>query len=230
VRNDLYLHIMEKRNPPRSRLKMIQRFLGLLFMLTLVAIPSIFQNYLGFGISPVLTSSMQPGAELGDAFITVNKEASQLNVGDIVSLQERESGDFFSHRIIHISEQSGFLRIDTRGDANLAKEVEPFITSIHTEVPVSVMRIKWLGYIQTYLTSFEGKQLAISLMVLANLAALFLFLFRKRIKVGFSKAEKVFRGLYSDLVLSYQSEVTKSKVYRDLYEQTYKELQLAKRQ
>lgn len=227
---DLYLHSMEARNSQKTHLRVIIRVLGMLFALALIAIPSVVHSFVGFGISPVLTSSMQPAAEVGDAFITIHKKASDLKVGDIITLQEAASGEFFSHRIVEINEQRGFLKIDTRGDANLAKEARPFITSGQIEVPVSVMKIKWIGYAHTYLTSMQGRQLAVSLMVLANLVALFLFLFRKRIKSGFSKTEKVFRDLYSDLVVSHQGELKKSNVYKELYEQTYEELQLIKQQ
>jgi hypothetical protein len=67
-------------------------------------------------------------------------------------------------------------------------------------------------------------------MVVGNVIALFLFLFRKKIKTGISNAEKVFRSLYADQLDSCKHEAQRANTYRDLYEQTYKELELLRRQ
>jgi len=168
---------------------------------------------------------MSPAAEPGDAFITINKPASTLKVGDIVTLKEAESGAFFSHRIIEIREQSGLLRIVTKGDANQLSEEDPYMVSGLVEVPMTVLRVKYIGYVLAYLTSLQGKQLALTLIVLANLMVLILFLFRKKIVIGISKAEEVFRSLYADNLVTHHKEEQRSETYKDLYEQTRRELQ-----
>lgn len=90
-------------------------FAGLIIALV-VATPTVLQSYFGFGISPVLSGSMSPFAEAGDAFITVERPVSQLSVGNIVTLHIADSEAFYAHRIIEIREQSGGIkRIVTKG-------------------------------------------------------------------------------------------------------------------
>ncbi len=225
MRIDPYLQHMQKRERRANRIKVISRVFGWVLVLALVATPSILHSQIGLGISPILSSSMSPAAEPGDAFITINKKASTLNVGDIVTLREAESGAFFAHRIIEIREQSGLLRIVTKGDANQLSEENPYMVSGLVEVPMTVVRVKYVGYVLAYLTSIQGKQLALTLIVLANLMVLILFLFRKKIVVGISRAEEVFRSLYADTLHSHRKEIHRSETYKDLYEQTRKELQ-----
>jgi signal peptidase I len=216
---------MQKRQRTGNRIKVISRLFAWIFVLALVATPSILHSKVGLGISPILSSSMSPAAEPGDAFITINKAASTLKVGDIVTLREANSGAFFAHRIVEIREQSGLLRIVTKGDANQLSEENPYMVSGLVEVPMTVVRVKYIGYVLAYLTSLQGKQLALTLIVLANLMVLILFLFRKKIVVGISRAEEVFRSLYADTLLTHRKEVQRSNTYKDLYEQTRRELQ-----
>jgi signal peptidase I len=216
---------MQKGQRRTNRIRVISRTFGWVFVLALVATPSILHSQIGLGISPILSSSMSPAAEPGDAFITINKPASTLKVGDIVTLKEAESGAFFAHRIIEIREQSGLLRIVTKGDSNQLSEEDPYMVSGLVEVPMTVLRVKYIGYALAYLTSLQGKQFALTLIVLANLMVLILFLFRKKIVIGISKAEAVFRSLYADSLLTHHKEVQRSDTYKDLYEQTRRELQ-----
>jgi hypothetical protein len=62
-------------------------------------------------------------------------------------------------------------------------------------------------------------------MVLANLLVLILFLFRKKIVVAVNRAEEVFRSLYAETQFSNLKEKQRSDTYKDLYEQTRRELQ-----
>ena len=225
VRIEPYLQHMQKGKRKTNRVEAILRVFGSMLVLVLVATPSILHSQVGLGISPILSSSMSPAAEAGDAFITINKKASTLKVGDIVTLRAADSGEFFAHRIVEIRQQSGLLRIVTKGDANILSEEDPYMVSGLVEVPVTVSRVKYGGYVLAYFTSLQGKQLALTLVVLANLIVLILFLFRKKIVVGISKAEEVFRSLYSDALHSHHKEIQRSETYKDLYEQTRKELQ-----
>ncbi len=225
VRIEPYRHDMQKSRNSKGYRKVIVRVSAWIFILTLVVTPSILHSQIGLGISPILSSSMSPAAEPGDAFITINKKASTLKVGDIVTLREAESGAFFAHRIIEIREQSGLLRIVTKGDANQLSEENPYMVSGLVEVPMTVARVKYIGYVLAYLTSMQGKQLALTAIVLSNLMVLILFLFRKRIVEGVSKAEDVFRSLYRETAYSHHKEKIRSSTYKGLYEQTRKELQ-----
>lgn len=224
-----YLQLMKIGEKHSTLSKVTLRAATLLAIFAVITIPSILHGYSEFRILPVTTSHMQPAAEIGDAFITVNKQASHLNVGDIVIMQEEASGNFFARPIMDIVQQDSLIKITTQRDFNLSNKTNAFMVSAQGEVPVTMMRVKWLGYASMYLSSTQGKQVSLSLMVIGNVVALILFLFRKRIRAGVNRAEKVFKDLYSDLLYFHQREVRASETYRDLYEQTYKELELLRK-
>ena len=152
-------------------------------VLVLVA-PSILHTKAGIGISPILTGSMRPSADPGDAFVTQLTPASQLRVGDIISVHSESTGVFYAHRIAEIRVQSGLLRITTKGDANGSAEADPFLVGAGQEVSKEIATVKWLGQPLTYLTSIQGRQAGLALLVFANLIGLLLFLFRRKASVA----------------------------------------------
>lgn len=96
MRFNPYSQSMKKSLSRKSRKSMVLRVLGWSFVLIIVALPSVLHSHYGIGISPVLSSSMQPAADPGDAFITIDQDASTLKVGDIVTLRA-EKQILFSH-------------------------------------------------------------------------------------------------------------------------------------
>ena len=71
-----------------------------------------FPMPLGFGVSVVLSGSMEPHLHVNDLVIVT--PADRYSVGDVVVFQQ--NGDLIIHRIISIDEAAGTIR--TRGDAN----------------------------------------------------------------------------------------------------------------
>ncbi len=200
-------------------------FAGLIIALV-VATPTVLQSYFGFGISPVLSGSMSPFAEAGDAFITVERPVSQLSVGNIVTLHIADSEAFYAHRIIEIREQSGGIkRIVTKGDANPTAEEDPFMASPESMVPVTLFSVKWIGYVLVYLTSVQGRQAGLALIVIANVLMLLLTLFKKPTKEISSRGQDIYKGLYEESYESAVKENKKREIYRDLYEEAHWELQ-----
>lgn len=200
-------------------------FAGFIIALV-VATPTVLQSYFGFGISPVLSGSMSPFAQAGDAFITVERPASQLSVGDIVTLHVADSEAFYAHRIIEIREQSGGIkRIVTKGDANPTAEEDPFMASPQAMVPVTLFSIKWIGYLLVYLTSVQGRQAGLALIVIANVLMLLLSLFKKPTKEISSRGQDIYKGLYEESYENAANEYKKREIYRDLYEEAHWELQ-----
>jgi signal peptidase I len=159
--------------------------------------PPLLHSFAGIGISPILTGSMRPYAQPGDIFITKNVPASQLRVGDIISVKNATSGVLYAHRIITVTALNGTLSIITKGDANSTAEVDPFNTSVTHMVPKNIFRLLWLGRPMVYLTSQSGRQMGLAWLVGANVLALFVFVFRAR-KVIISRAEAIYRSLYME--------------------------------
>ena len=204
----------------------LKRVFAALIIALFVAAPTVLQSYFGFGISPVLSGSMAPFAQPGDAFITVKRPVSQLVYGDIVTLQLADSQALYAHRIIEVRELSGGIRrIVTKGDANPTAEENPFMGSPETMVPVTLFSVKWIGHVLVYLTSAQGRQAGLALIVIANVLMLLLSLFKKPAKEISSKGQDIYKGLYEESYENSVNEYKKREIYRDLYEEAHWELQ-----
>lgn len=206
-----------KANKSLSKRKVTSKFLTIFFTISLIAAPSILNAKAGIGISPILSGSMKPYVQPGDAFITRDVPASTLKVGDIIAVHKAESGTPYAHRITQITFQSGLLRIVTKGDANPSAEVDPFMIAPNNLVSKNIARAKYVGHVLVYLTSVQGRQMASSLLVFANVLVLFLFLFRKKIQNIIPNAERVFRELYSETQEVKAIKEKELEVYKDLY-------------
>ena len=208
--------------------KNISRIFSTLLILFLVGAPTILHNYYGFGISPVLTGSMRPFTQPGDAFITINRTASELKVGEVVTLHSADSDSFYAHRIVDIREQNGLRRIITKGDANTVAEANPYMVSPITEVPVALYRVKWIGSVLVYLTSIQGRQAGLAFLVIANVLALVLSLFKKPTKKVLSRSERVIRELYAEMSAKEKLENAKKEIYQGLYKEAHAQLRTIK--
>ena len=201
---------------------------SILFVIALVAAPTVLHNSFVYGISPVLSGSMRPFAQPGDAFITITRPASDLKVGDIVTLHSAKSADLYAHRIIEIRDVSGLVRIITKGDANPTAEVDPYLVSPDEQVPVTIARILWVGKLLVYLTSVQGRQAGLILMVVANVLALVLSMFKKKVKERNLRLEQVYKDLYVEARATKANDIKKMQLYKELYAESRNELQTIK--
>ena len=201
---------------------------SILFVIALVAAPTVLHNSFGYGISPVLSGSMRPFAQPGDAFITITRPASDLKVGDIVTLHSAKSADLYAHRIIEIRDVSGLVRIITKGDANPTAEEDPYLVSPDEQVPVTIARILWVGKLLVYLTSVQGRQAGLILMVVANVLALVLSMFKKKVKERNLRLEQVYKDLYVEARATKANDIKKMQLYKELYAESRNELQTIK--
>ncbi len=220
----LYLHHMSK-TPAKgnasslSKRKVASKVIVVLLSAFFIAAPSVLNLKAGVGISPILSGSMRPYAQPGDAFVTRDVLASTLKVGDIIAVHSATTGTAYAHRIVQITIQSGLLRIVTKGDANPSSEVDPFMISPNKLGSKNIARVKFIGYVLVYLTSMHGRQLASSLLVFANVLVLFMFLFRKKIPFLNSHAEEVYRELYSETQEVKTMKEKELAVYKELFEE-----------
>lgn len=186
--------------------------LGRIFLIALsiaVAVaPAVLTSKFGYGFSPILTGSMRPEAQPGDVYITRLVPASSLNVGDVIAVNNQVTGTYYSHRIFEIRNLNGTLRITTKGDANPTADRDPFMVSPQGEVSLVQLRIPYAGRPMVYMNTIQGRQTAASFLVIANLLALFAFLFRKKIVASITP-ERVYKELYIE-------ERRNSEQYREL--------------
>jgi signal peptidase I len=182
--------------------------------------PAILTSQFGFGFSPILTGSMQPSANAGDVYITRLVKASEVSVGDVIAVNNQVTGTYYSHRIEEIRNLNGTLRITTRGDANDSADREPYMVSPTGTISQVQYRVPVIGRPMVYLNTVQGRQLTASALVIANLLALFGFLFRKRIVASLTP-ERVYRELYME-------ERRSSQQYRELIDNLQESLAIEK--
>jgi signal peptidase I len=201
--------------------RIVLRTAAALFVISLVVAPTILHNFYGYGISPILSGSMSPFAEPGDAFVTVNRPAAEIKVGDIVTLNEEASSTLFAHRIISIRDFNGLVRVVTKGDANPAADENPYLVSPTTEVPVTIFRLKEIGHALVYLNSLQGRQAGLILVVIANVLALLLAMFKKQIRERNLRAEQIYKDLFAESLSKKAIEIKKMETYKALYAETH---------
>jgi signal peptidase I len=188
--------------------KKAQTALFLAIAFTAALIPAILTSQYGFGFSPILTGSMAPSANPGDLYITRLVPASTLQVGDVIAINNQIIGTYYSHRIHEMRIVNGALRIITKGDANESPDRDPFMISPVSEVSMTISLIPNIGQPMVYLNTVQGRQSAATFLVLSNILALFVILFRKKIFTS-STSERVYKELYSE-------ERRNSAQYREL--------------
>ena len=184
-----------------------------------IAAPSVAHSQFGIGFSPILTGSMRPYAYPGDLFISKTTKASNLKVGDIILVTSQSTGVFYSHRIVSITKSNGSLRIITKGDANAAPEATPFLVGTNELVPRSIARAKWIGRPLVYISSVQGRQAALALIVIANLTALILFLFRKKPVEVNPLSGAVYKDLYAEEQAAREKSERELRVFKELFEE-----------
>lgn len=167
------------------------------FAITAALIPAILTSQYGFGFSPILTGSMQPTANPGDLFLTRLVPASSLQVGDIIAINNQITGSYYSHRINEMRMVNGALRIITKGDANESPDRDPFMVSPVSEVSKTIKVIPNIGQPMVYMNTVQGRQSAATFLVVSNILALFVILFRKKIFTS-STPERVYKELYTE--------------------------------
>jgi signal peptidase len=204
----------------KSRGSQVRKVIFIVLALAAAISPAILTSQFGFGFSPILTGSMQPSANAGDVYITRLVNASEVSVGDVIAVNNQVTGTYYSHRIEEIRNINGTLRITTRGDANELADREPYMVSPVGTISQVQYRIPIIGRPMVYLNTVQGRQLTASALVIANLLALFGFLFRKKIVASLTP-ERVYRELYME-------ERRSSQQYRELIDNLQESLAIEK--
>ena len=192
----------------RSGGRRVKKAIFIALTFAIVIAPALLTSRYGYGFSPILTGSMEPTAAAGDVFITRLTPSTQLAVGDVIAVNNPVTGVYYSHRINEIRLLNGALRVITKGDANESPDRDPFMVSRTAEVSKVVARIPYAGRPMVYMNTVQGRQAAASFLILANVLALFAFLFRKQIVANLTP-ERVYKELYLE-------ERRNSEQYRDL--------------
>lgn len=179
----------------QRRGRKIRTIIFVAITLSVALLPAILTTTYGFGVSPILTGSMQPAANPGDIYLTRLAPSTALRVGDVIAVNNQSTGTYYSHRIAEIRDYNGLIRIVTKGDANESADRDPFIVSPYAKVSLVVATVPYLGRPMVYMNTVQGRQAAASFLVLANILGLFAFIFRKKIVASLTP-ERVYKELY----------------------------------
>lgn len=204
----------------KSRHKTLIKFSGAFIVAVFVLTPVALNSYVGIGFSPILSASMEPYAHPGDLLITKKIATSEIKVGDVLALVSEESGVFYAHRVQKISYQSGLIRIVTKGDANQEADITPFMASKTGEVSKNIQLIPFVGRPMIWLSSFQGRQASLALLVIANVIALFLFLFKEKVEQISKHLFNTYRELYVEAMDTNKEKRDEARVYRELYQES----------
>ncbi len=175
----------------------IRNVIFIAITLTVAIVPAILTSKFGYGFSPILTGSMEPLAKPGDVFLTRLQSAEDLAVGDIIAVNNQETGAYYSHRVVEIRDFNGALRIITKGDANESADRDPYIVSRSGQISLVVKTIPSIGRPMVYMNTVQGRQTTASILVIANILGLFALLFRKKIVASLTP-ERVYKELYNE--------------------------------
>ncbi|MCC4247396.1 MULTISPECIES: signal peptidase I [Microbacterium] len=99
------------------------------------------------GIIVFVTGSMAPSLPTGAAAITRVVDASELSVGDVVTVRRPDGNVQVTHRIVDIApvgENPRARSLTLRGDANTAADLEPYVVTEAARVLVGAPAIGWL--------------------------------------------------------------------------------------
>ena len=104
--------------------------------------------------------SMEPAIPLGAAVLVRPVDASDLRVGDIVSVKVGPDRTVFTHRIIRIVPRSDGLWLETKGDAN--PTADPSIIPAADVIGRATTWLPMAGYVVSLLGSLSGVGLLLS--------------------------------------------------------------------
>jgi signal peptidase len=129
--------------------------------------PLILSSTMGLGFTNVLTGSMTPTLNPGDLVITKLVPASEIEVGDLLSLVEPESYQKFMHRVTSIEVNEGNILFITKGDSNPLEDFEATVVSPASFVPKHINQISSLGSLLGFISTPAGTLLLTGILIIS---------------------------------------------------------------
>jgi len=162
----------EQRRPRPGRLTRVRdavttvlAVLGVLVILWLIA-----SWAFSLSLVVVLTGSMSPDIPAGSAVVTQRVAASDLSVGDVVTVPREGYSIPVTHRIEEIEDAGGPARsLILRGDANPISDPDPYVV---TQAGRVVAAVPAIGYVVRWVTSGPGTLVVILVAAMTVTAVL----------------------------------------------------------
>jgi signal peptidase len=133
-------------------MRLVRRLGGAVVTLLLAALASLtIATATGWlAVTPVLSGSMRPDFNPGDAMLTERVPATSLHVGDIVNVKvpPKTGSTQRVHRIVAIRREGTGIAIQTRGDANHV--TDPGWIVLKGDQYRTVARLPYLGWVVNF--------------------------------------------------------------------------------
>lgn len=140
-----------------------------------------------FSIRPlaVLSGSMEPAYPVGSMVYVGKTDAADIQVGDVITFYM--AGDtLITHRVVSKDEEAGGFT--TKGDANNTEDGG--LVPYDKVVGRVLLRIPYLGYVSSYLSSRSGNIIVITLIIVTLIFSFLPGLFKEGDKGKEEGAEK----------------------------------------
>ena len=101
-------------------------------------------------VTPVLSGSMRPDFNPGDAMLTERVASTSLHVGDIVNIKvpQQDGGGQRVHRIVAIRHKGTAIAVQTKGDANAIADSSWIV--LKGDQYRTVARLPYVGWIANF--------------------------------------------------------------------------------
>ncbi len=142
------------------------------FLLMVVLIPKL----LGYETFYIRTESMGMTIPKGSFIFVKEVEFDQIKPGDILTFNNDDETQFFTHRVIEIDKNNQMFI--TKGDAN--KEADPEPTSYYYTRGRVDFSIPFVGYIAKYLNTVVGKIIIASVYIAWIAVEIELFILKRK--------------------------------------------------
>jgi signal peptidase I len=156
-------------------------------------------------VVPVLTGaptfvvgggSMEPTIHLGSVIVDRPVAASDLAVGDMVTIRVGPDKAIFTHRVVALAPRADGLWIQTKGDAN--RTADPSIIPFSTVIGRVDTVVPWLGYVVQLLSNMAGVAFLVSLGMLTLLGAWLLEIAEDDLREGLAGRRAPVRPISAD--------------------------------
>ena len=131
----------------------------LLGVLILLAVALVGVRLVGLDLYVVLSGSMEPEYKTGSVIYVKETEATELEVGDVITYQI-DAETVATHRIIEITEVDGDVAFRTKGDANEMEDATAVLANQVVGTPI--FTIPNLGYLVSYIHTASGRYAVIA--------------------------------------------------------------------
>lgn len=139
-------------------------------ILTLAAIVGavcivVFVIALATGIRPVvvISGSMEPGVPVGSVVFTQPGPATEVEPGDIVTVERPRELGLVTHRVVSVEPAAGdAVSLVLRGDANESDDPQPYVVD---QVGRYLFHVIGVGYLSLFLQGAKGIYAAVGIAV-----------------------------------------------------------------